>query len=222
MTFIIEFEGVIIDLRPVYYRLHQRIAEEVGWSCLDERTFWRLTRTKGRDANVLPEARPSKLKDYRARFNEGLDGDSTIDQYALHNGTLEALNTLAKRGPCGLITGGINLPARRRVVERTGLTRYFTLMQTLDPNPRGRPDQLQALAADDQRAVVVASTDSVIRAADQAGLFTAGVASGSNAGSRLHQAGAHVVYPDIHGLVESLSCGAGDMIRAGLLPPPLA
>ena len=221
MIFIIEFDGPIIDIRPVYYRLHRETAEEVGWSWLDERTFWRLTRAKGREANVLPDARPSKLKEYRARFGERLEGDLTVEQYSPHAGIDQALDGLTRRGSPCLITLGANLSARRRVLHHTGLTRYFTKLETLNSDPRRRPGELRVLAANERRTLVVASTDSVIRAASQAGLFTVGIASGSCADARLHQAGADVVYPDIHRLVTSLSSGGHEMIRAGLLPPPL-
>ena len=220
MIFIIEFDGPIIDIQPVYCRLHREIAEEVGWSWLDERTFWRLTRTKGRVANVLPEARPSKLKEYHVRFNERLESDFWIERYRPQAGIDEVLGNLVQRGTCCLITLGVNLAARRRVLERAGLTRYFTRSQTLNSDPRRRTIELQTLASTEQRTVVVASTDSVIRAADRGGLFTAGIASGPCTSTRLHQAGVRVVYPDIQGFMDSLSSGASDMIRAGLMPPP--
>ena len=62
MRFIIEYDGPIIDVRPVHYRAFRAVVGELGWSCLDEPTYWRLVRTKGQDANLLPGAKPVKTK----------------------------------------------------------------------------------------------------------------------------------------------------------------
>ena len=62
MQWIIEFDGIVIDVIPVHYQAHRQTAEAVGWSWLDMETFRRLTRTKGEEANLLPGAKPIKIK----------------------------------------------------------------------------------------------------------------------------------------------------------------
>ena len=220
VRFIIEFDGVIFDLRAVYYEAHRTIAAEVGWSRLDEPTFWRLTRTKGRDADLLPGAAPVKLKQYFARFTEKLEDDDMIARYTPQPDVDGVLDDLAQRGTCCATTLGGNLAARHRALDQANLTRFFTAVEKLDPDPRRRPAELKVLAAGDPRTVVVASTDYLIRAAGQADLFTVGVSSGFCAARRLHQAGADIVYPNMDALAESLALGGQDLIRAGLLPQP--
>ena len=221
MKFIIEFDGPLVELRRVYHEVHREIAAGVGWSARDEATFWRLTRTKGRDANLLPGARPIKLEEYHRRFDGRLEDDAIIGQYAPHANIKGVLNDLMKYGTCHLITLGANVAARIRVLDSAGLTRRFTGGTALNPDPRRRPAELRALAENDPRTVVAASSAPAIRAAGQVDLFAVGIGSGASTPARLHQAGADIVYPDLAGLHASLACGAGDLIRAGLLPPPL-
>ena len=220
MRFIIEFDGPIIDVRSVYYRVHCEVTAELGWSNLDEPTFWRTLRTKGEDPSLLPGARPIKLKHYLARLRERLEDDDVVSQYRPHHGIDGVLEKLARAGPSCLITLGANLPARQRVLDETGLARFFVEAEKLHPDPRRRPGELKALAAGNPRTLVVGSTDSLIRASRAAELFTVAVASGSCAARRLHQAGADVVNSGLSALAESLASGGRDLIRAGLLPPP--
>ena len=98
------------------------------------------------------------------------------------------------------------------------LDRFCSCVETIDSDPRRRPAELRVLSQGDPRTVVVASDDSIIRAAGTAELFAVGVAGGSCSVDRLHAAGADIVYRDVDGLIDSLRGGASDMIRAGLLP----
>ena len=155
-------------------------------------------------------------------LRERLEDDDLVSQYSPHNGIETVLAKLAREGSCSLVTLGVNLGARRRVLDHVHLSPFFTQIQKLDPDPRRRPAELKILATDDPRTVVIASTDSLIRAAGSAELFTAGIASGPCAAPRLHRAGADVVYARIDELAASLASGAPDLIRAGLLPPPVS
>ena len=65
MKIILEFDGPVFDPAPVYYAAHQAASGDVGWSRLDQATFWRLLRTKGRQADFLPGAKPVKIAEYQ-------------------------------------------------------------------------------------------------------------------------------------------------------------
>jgi phosphoglycolate phosphatase-like HAD superfamily hydrolase len=219
VRFIVELDGPLFAMAPVYHRAHRDVAAELGWSCLDQGTFWRLTRTKGSQANVLPGARPVKLEEYRVRFAALVESDALVDRYEPHAEVDDTVATLASHAACLAITTGTNLASRRRLLDRTGLARYLSHIEALDPDPRRRPAELRALADGDARAVVAASSDAIVRAAAAANLFAAGIASGACTAARLHQAGASIVYRNLQELVESLRAGGQDMIRMGLLPP---
>ncbi len=219
MHFIIEFDGVVVDLAAAYHRAHERVAAELGWCRLDRAAFWRLTRTKGAEADLLPGAPSSKVNAYHVRFGQLIETDEVLGRLEPHAGMDDVLDTLARFGRCSLTMIGSNLAARRAVLERTGLAGYFTRAEALSSDPRRRVGELSVLAAGDERTIVAAATDSIVRSAGAAELIAVGIASGSCTPARLHRAGADVVYHELRELSASVRAGGRDLIRAGLLPP---
>ena len=222
VRFIIEFDGPVADIAAVCYEAFVEAAGAVGWSKLDQPTFWRLVRTKGWDANLLPGARPIKIKEYQRVFAERLASDHLVERYVPRPGIAGVLRALAKHGACSLMTTCSNVAGRRKVLERAGLSSYFDRIEALNADPRRRPAELAVLAEGDRRTIVAAAGDILIRAAGEADLFAAGISNGAATKTRLQQAGADVVYADLQAVADSLAVGAPDMIRAGLLPPPLS
>lgn len=221
LRFILELEGALFDVADLHYKVHRETAAEVGWSHLDRSTFRRLLRKHGSTADMLRGAKPVKLKDYHERFARRIEDDSVICEYDGARPDGETLEALRLRGPCFAITTGTNLPPRRDALERAGLSNVFAQTESLSLDPRRRPSELRALSGGDERAIVVGGTDAVVRAAVEAGLFTVGITSAICGSDRFHQAGTSVVYRELGDMVDSLKTGAEDMIRAGLLPPPL-
>ncbi len=223
MKFVIEFDGALADVAPAWYAAHEEAAAKVGWSRLDQPTFWRLTRTKGREAPILPGAKPIKAKEYYTCFDRLAESDDTLARVAVAPETDETLRKLTRHGELVAVTLGSNLAARRAALGRDAAARFVSELHTLSGDPRRRPGELAALAGgagSAGRVLVVASSDALIRAAGQAELVTAGVASGPCSIPRLKQAGADVVYRELAELADSFACGAQDLQRAGLLPSP--
>ncbi len=221
MRFIFEFDGPVFDSSAVYYAAHQAAAADVGWSRLDQATFWRLLRTKGRQADVLPGAKPVKIAEYQKRFDHHLETDALVSYYRPQPDLHETLGQLARGGSCCLLTLGLNLAGRRAVLEKHGLANRFASFECLEADPRRRPAELRRLCAGDPRALVVAASDALIRCAGEAGLLTVGIPVGPCSAARLHQAGAGVVYKALHELSASIRDGAADLVQAGLLPRSL-
>ncbi|MBI4717917.1 MAG: HAD family hydrolase [Planctomycetes bacterium] len=219
MMFLIEFDGVLFDVQAAWFSLYRRLAAELGWWSLDAAAFWRQVRKAGREANVLPGAKPIKLKEYVRRFDEEAESDQSLSCYVPQPATAPGLPRLGRHGACVAVTLGRNTAARQAAVNRAGWSAMLAPIVALDADPRRRPGQLRVLAAGDPRAVVVAAGDALLRAAGQAELLAVGIASGACVAERLHAAGADVVYADLAGLVDSLDSGAADLIRSGLLPP---
>lgn len=222
MRFIIEFDGPVCDTSAAHYAAHQAAAKDVGWSRLDQATFWRLTRTKGREADLLPGAREGKLTEYHAKFAELVESSELLEKASPEEAAAQHLRFLKGQGACVLVTIGRNLAARSAILERAGLRSFFADAQSLSDDPRRRPAELKALASGDRRTIVVAATDALIRSAGQAEIFTVGVPLGSCTEKRLHQAGAAIVYGDLGDLVASVQAGAADLVKAGLLPASLS
>ncbi len=221
MNFIIELDGVVFDVAGAHYEVHRRVAADVGWSNLDQPTFWRLTRTKGREAVLLPGARPVKIKDYWARFDELAESDQVVERFTPQPGIGDALAGLTRYGRCSAVTLGTNVDVRRRLLGRADLSSHFACVEGLNADPRLRPGELRSMGAGDDRTVVAASTDALLRAAGQADLTVVGVASGTCAVPRLTRAGTDIVYRSLGQLCDSIASGAHDLVRAGMLPLPL-
>ncbi len=222
MRFIIELDGVISRVGDAWYAAHQTATQSVGWSQLDQATFSRLTRTQGRDANLLPGARPIKIAEYWTRFDQLTETDEWLAGLPLQERAAESVSLLAERGSIVFVTVGTNKTSRFDWIRRIGLDRVGTEFERLDKDARRRPVELRALANREPRSVVVAASDSLVRSAGFAELFCVGISSGTCNPAKLHQAGAALVYKQLAELCETLSSGGQDLVRAGLLPAPLA
>jgi phosphoglycolate phosphatase-like HAD superfamily hydrolase len=221
MMIIIELEGPIIDLGPVHYQAYLEVATELGWSRMDQPTYWRLMRTRGREAAVLPGAPPVKLKAFWTRFDQLVEQSDVIGRYQLLPGIEGACKALTRHGRCCLVTLGSNIEARRQLVKQLHLADAPVQLERLDADPRRRPGELRVAGGSERRVIVAAGSDALVRAANQAELTTVGLSSGSCTATRLHRAGVDIVYGGLEDLVDSLQAGAKDLIQAGLLPPSL-
>lgn len=221
MVILIECEGVLFDISGACYRAFRDAATEVGWSRLDRPTFWRLLRKDGHEANLLPGARPAKLEEFRKRFAERLESDEVLALYELRRDACAALAKLSRRGRHTAVSLGANAAPRRALIAGAGLDHAIPRLESLSPDPRRRPVELRTLATGERRVIVVASTDSLIRSAGAAEMFTVGIADGACLASRLHRAGASIVLAGLDELEASLQQGAVDLIRAGLPPASL-
>jgi len=221
MNLILEMDGPVLDVAPVWYRVHREVAAEVGWSTLDQGTFWRQTRRLGRDVSPLPGARPAKVKEYFARFDERLEVDEVLSDCEPQEGTDFALASLSTKASICLVTLGSNVHARRAILERSKLLRHVARIESLNPDPRRRPGELRALAGDQERSLVVAASDFIIRPAGEAGIVTVGIPRGACSADRLFRAGVDIVYKDLEALRSAVVEGSEELTRAGLLPPAL-
>lgn len=221
MRLIIEFDGPVFDPTPVCFAAHQAAAAEVGWSQLDQATFWRLLRTKGRQADLLPGAKPVKIAEYQKRFDDHLESDALVASYQPQPDIRQTLAELTRGASCCLITLGSNVAGRRTVLEKHGLEGFFARFERLEADPRRRPAELRRLCEADPRSLVVAASDALIRSAGEAETLSVGIAAGSCSVARLHQAGAGVVYKALSELSASIREGAVDLVQAGLLPRSL-
>lgn len=221
MRFIVEFDGVVANIREVHYAVYRDVAEEVGWSRVDIATFWRQTRRQGTQADVLPGARLSLRTELLRRFAQRIEETDEIAKYTTQPGFEQMIASMSRDGDVALVTLGANRPARSAWLAKIGWASLAERFETLSDDPRRRGVELRVLASGEPRTVVVASSDAIVRAAGSAGLFSIGISCGACTPARLHQAGADVVYTVPDGLTTSLGSGAEDLIRAGLLPAPL-
>ena len=221
MNIILEFDGVLADQQEAWYAAHVATTHAIGWSKLDSATFWRLIRTKGRQADLLPAARPGKVAEYWTKFDEVVESDEWIAKLSIEDDAATTLAALLRHGEMRLVTLGTNLAARQKLLAQDNLVRFCKQFEKLDADPRRRPAELKVLAKASPRTILVAATDALARSAGAAEVVCIGISSGSCTGPRLHQSGANVVYKELSELTASLDAGARDLIQAGLLPRSL-
>ncbi len=221
MRIIIELDGPVFDARPWQYAAHVCATKQVGWSRLDEGTFWRTLRKKGTGADLLRGAREAKIKEYASTIATLLEADDALSGLTLHEDIATVLPTLAGHGELIAVSLGTNVSARRAALDRQGVSNLFQDVVPLNPDPKRRPGELRLLAGGARRSLLVSSSDTIVRSGSRAEVFTVGVSTGPCGAPRLHQAGADVVYRHIEELSESLDKGAHDLIQAGMSPPSL-
>ncbi len=221
MRLIIEFDGIVGAVLPAHYALHKRIAKDVGWSHVDEPTFRRLIRKEGPNAAVLRSAPTTKQAEYRRLFDAAFEDTESIDSFTIRPDFLKHFPSLAGAGSCCLTTMGTNLTARRDWLKRSQPKMTSMVFEAINEDPRKRPAELKFLADREPRAVVVATNDSLVRAAGSAELFSVGLPLGTCSAARLHQAGADIVFKDLDEFTDSLQAGAPRLVQAGLMPLPL-
>lgn len=218
MRFLIEFDGPLANVLDHHYATYRCVAQKLGWSRVDQATYRRLTRTKGRQANILPGAKPTKIEQYYEHFAVLVEEDDGVRNLVARDGLGDVLRRVTHRGTCVLVSLGANLPGRQAVLQAAGLDSHFSEAAALAADPRRRPMELKALSDNDPRAIVVGASDSLLRPAREAGLFTIGIANGVCTAPRLHAAGADVVYRSLEELADALVQGGSDLVAAGLLP----
>jgi phosphoglycolate phosphatase-like HAD superfamily hydrolase len=121
VNIILDFDGVIAVQQEAWYAAHVEAAQAVGWSRLDSATFWRLTRTKGRQADLLPAARPAKLTEYWTKFDQLVESDEWIGKLTIDEDCGTTLAALTRHGELRLVTLGSNIEARQKLLNKHGL-----------------------------------------------------------------------------------------------------
>lgn len=218
MRFIIELDGPIFDIAAAHYAAYHEVAGELGWSRLDPTTYWRLVRTKGREADVLPGARPIKIEHYYEAFPRQFESEANLSKLTPRDDVRKALAGIAEHGTVAGVTLGTELKTREMLLDRADLAPLFADVIALAANPATRATELKSLSDGDPRTVVVAATDELVRAAATAELFCVAISGGTCSKPRLHRASPGVVFTNLDALRDSLASGAEDLIEAGLLP----
>jgi phosphoglycolate phosphatase-like HAD superfamily hydrolase len=220
MRIIIEFDGPIFDVGESWYAAHVQAAHRVSWARLDRERFSRLIRKNGLNADAVPGAPGTKLAEYHRQFAGLLDTPEILRMLTARPGLVTTLTSLAKLGPIVLVTLGTEKLVRMELLRDAGASQYVEELESLNSDPCRRAAELSVLARQQTRALVVACSDSIIRAADQAELFTVGLTGGPFDETLLHRAGVRTVFRTLQAVAEELSRGGPALVQAGLLPEP--
>ncbi len=219
LRFIIEMTGPIVDPRPRYWTAYNETAGDMGLPRVDPDTFWRLVRSGAPPGQWLRGAKPAQIREFQGRFEQALEADENVALQTPQENCAETLTRLKRRGECVLVTAGANRFARQILLDRLDLSVHFTTMRGLPEDGQGRVRALQELTDGDDRVVVAAASEGVVRAAHQANLVVAGITNGAFVSARLARVGASPILAGLGELADEMESGAERLIQAGLLPP---
>ncbi len=219
MRFIIDCEGPVLDVQPCHWAGYSAACAELGLARMDPASFWRAVRRGAGDGELVRGAKPAKLRDFRRSFDEHRESDECAGCMQPQPGAAAALGVLRRSGQCILVTLGANARARQAILDAADLSVHFSRMKALSADRGRRVDQLGVLSEGDRHTVVAAASESMILAAEEAGLFAVGVCCGAATAARLARAGARCNFADLAELAECLDRNGDDLVAAGLTAP---
>jgi phosphoglycolate phosphatase-like HAD superfamily hydrolase len=218
---LVEYDGILCDLRKAWYQAYTDAVRAIGLARCDEETFWRLVRSGSDDGQLVRGARPKQLENFRIAFNASLESDATLHLLQLEADVAPIFASMGATYTLVFVTCGANVAARTPVI--TALNLPADALHGLPAGPTSvRADAVSTLARADAPglpAVVLCSTDTLARAADEAGLTPIGIASGPVAARRLEGSGTRVVYPRLESFEEARRGGDAHLARLGFAAP---
>ena len=221
ISIILELDGPIIDVEPVYWAAYSRVVAELGLARKERATFWHALRRGGGVGDMLAGAKPRHIRRFREALPEALEEDECLAEGVAQPGAADELRALrAGRHVLSLVTLGQNAKARQARLDEHDLSVHFTRMTRLSKDRFQRLAQLEELTENRARVLAAAASESLVKLADEAGLVVVGISNGPCTARRLSQAGARLTFGNLANLGTEIATGGGSLIAAGLPPPP--
>ena len=218
---ILELDGPIVDIEPVYWAAYSRVVAGLGLARKERATFWRALRRGGGVGDMLAGAGPRHIQRFREAFPEALEDDECLAEAVAQPGVADELRALRTgQHVLSLVTLGRNAKARQARLDEHDLSVHFTRMTRLSEDRFQRLAQLKELTEDHPRVLVAASCESLVKLANEADLVVVGISNGPCTARRLGQAGARLTFTNLAHLGGEIATGGGNLIAAGLPPPP--
>lgn len=170
-TLYLDLDGTLLDIREKYYRLHCRIATDLGRETLSEDAFWTRKRRGTALESLLPDWEKAAREKYSRRWLAAIELPAFTRFDRLVPGAPEALARLAPEFELVLLTMRRDGQELRRQLHRLGVSEYFS--QLLVRGDHGGVEltkvQLLRLTVPPERSVVVGDTEEDVRAARAVG-----------------------------------------------------
>ncbi len=213
MKLLVDVDGPLLDVQPAYWHAYQQAVSELGLARIDPSTFWRLVRSAASESVLLRNSKPRHWKVFQERLAALLDADECVVRMVPQPGAVR-LTSARPRLTLQLLTLHANGPARQQVLCQIGS--FGAPIVSLAGPAEDRVRRLLGLAAGQERSLVVAGHDRLVRTACDAGMPCVGVANGPRTAKCLTQAGASRTFADLESLLERLRGGADSLDIARL------
>lgn len=165
----LDLDGTLLDIREKYYRLHLRIASDLGREALPRATFWARKRRGLALEALLPDWEEGALAEYSRRWLAEIELPTYTGFDRLVPGAREALTRLAPEFDLVLVTLRRDGQELRRQLQRLGLAQLFSRLLVSGDHAGVEPTKVQLLSLtvppDERQSVVVGDSEEDVRAA---------------------------------------------------------
>lgn len=216
LTTIVEYDGVLVNLRPRYWAAHQAAIAAVGFRGPTPDEVWRLVRTGASDGQFVPYAKTPKVLEYAAIRNERLTSPELI---ALDEGWPDLainLKVLKDMGACHVASLCPNRDALNAALNRLDVWMYFDKKQMLPTDSDRRVQTLTEMAGG-TRTMAVAGTIPFAYAANEAGCRVVGMKTGLAFPKQFRQVGVDVCFDSLDDLTDALARHDPELQRIGVV-----
>ncbi len=208
MKVLVDVDGPLLDVQPAYWHAYQQAVARLGLARIHPATFWRLVRSAAAESVLLRESKPRHWRAFQEAFAALLDTEECVGRMVPWPEAAR-LMSVRPRLALQLLTLHSNADARQQVLQRIGS--FGDPIVSLPSDPEERVRRLLELADREERSLVLAGHDRLVRAACDAGLPCVGITNGPRTAKCLTQAGASQCFGDLESLLTRLQDGVDSL-----------
>ena len=216
LTTIVEYEGVLANVRLRYWTAHQEAIAAIGWQGPTEAEWWRLVRTQASDGLMAPHAKTPQVHEYARRRDERIHAADLIALDEAWPNAAVDLKVLKDMGTCHLVSLCPNRDALNAALNRLDLWMYFDKKQVLPTDRDRRVQAIREIAAS-TRTMALAGTVPFAYAANEAGCRVVGLTTGLAFPKQMRQVGVDVFYDSLDELTNALARHDPELERLGVI-----
>lgn len=216
LTTIVEYDGVLVNLRPRYWAAHQAAIAAVGFRGPTPDEFWRLVRTGASDGQLVPYAKTPKVLEYAAIRDERLNSPELIGLDEGWPDLATNLKVLKDMGTCHVASLCPSRDALNAALNRLDVWMYFDKKQMLPADSDRRVQALTEMAGG-TRTMAVAGTIPFAYAANEAGCRVIGMKTGLAFPKQFRQVGVDVCFDSLDELTDALARHDPELQRIGVV-----
>jgi len=213
---IVEYEGVVVEVRPRYWAAHKAALAALGLAGPHEEEFWRLWRT-GAAHGTFIHGRPHLVAEYLRVRDQHMDNTDLMALDQPQPGAGVNLRLLKQMGSCHLVTLCRNRDGINATLDRLDLWMHFDSKQVLPDDRDRRIEALRQLVGGHHSTLAIAGTVPFAYVAGEAGCRVVGMKNGPAVPKRLRQVGVDVFFDSLDELTDALAKRHPDLQRIGLV-----
>jgi phosphoglycolate phosphatase-like HAD superfamily hydrolase len=214
---IVEYEGVVIDVRPRYWAAHRQALETIRLAGPTEDEFWRLFRTGSPESAFIQPGRPHHVAEYVRVRDQRINSTDLMALDTAPPGAQPNLRLLKQMGACPLAPLCDNRQGINATLDRLDLWIHFDKKVALPKEKHRRADALKDMIGQHPCTLAVAGSVPFAYAAGQAGARVVGMKTGIAFPKNLRQVGVDVFFDSLDELTDAITRRDENLQRIGLI-----